>query len=138
MIIGFEEKKSESMQITYQNYFFRPTGSLIASSQRKPNKHEIAFFELNGLRHGEFTLPFGVKEVKVLEVLWNTESTVLAVWCEEMTPEGTDQGIFTPKSYGQFSNNHLLMHSFRLQCTCQCETSQWGLQAYTGILIESS
>lgn len=32
---------------------------------RKPNRHEIIFFEKNGLRHGEFTLPFGVKEVEV-------------------------------------------------------------------------
>ena len=45
--------------------FFRPSGSLIASSQRKPNKHDIIFFEKNGLKHGEFTLPFTIKEVKV-------------------------------------------------------------------------
>ena len=44
---------------------FRPTGSLIASSQRKPNKHDVVFFEKNGLTHGGFTLPFGANEVKV-------------------------------------------------------------------------
>ena len=44
---------------------YRPSGGLIATSLRKPNKHEIAFFEKNGLRHGEFTLPFGVKDVVV-------------------------------------------------------------------------
>ena len=43
----------------------RPSGNLIASTERRPNKHEVIFFEKNGLRHGEFTLPFGVKEVKV-------------------------------------------------------------------------
>ena len=66
--------------------FSRPSGSLLATSQRRPNKHDIAFFEKNGLRHGEFTLPFGVKDVKVCEVLWNLDSTVLAVWAEDLTP----------------------------------------------------
>lgn len=36
--------------------FFRTSGNLIASSQRKPNKHDVIFFEKNGLQHGEFTL----------------------------------------------------------------------------------
>ena len=40
-------------------------GNLLASSVRRPNKHEIAFFEPNGLRHGEFTLPFKTDQVKV-------------------------------------------------------------------------
>ncbi|XP_014675329.1 PREDICTED: elongator complex protein 1-like, partial [Priapulus caudatus] len=43
---------------------YEPSGNLIASSQRKPNKHDIVFFESNGLRHGEFTLPFFVDEMK--------------------------------------------------------------------------
>lgn len=45
--------------------FFRPSGSLIASTQRKPHRHEVIFFERNGLRHGEFILPFGKMETKV-------------------------------------------------------------------------
>ena len=56
----------------------------MATSQRRPNKHDIAFFEKNGLRHGEFTLPFGVIEVKVCEVTWNLDSTVLAVWAQDL------------------------------------------------------
>ena len=47
------------------DFVFRPSGSLIASSQRKPHRHEIVFFERNGLRHGEFILPFDKMEVKV-------------------------------------------------------------------------
>ena len=45
----------------------RPSGSLIASTQRKPNKHDIIFFEKNGLKHGEFSLPFTTKQVIVSE-----------------------------------------------------------------------
>ena len=43
----------------------RPTGSLIVSSQHRPNKHDVVFFEKNGLRHGDFTLPFAPKDAKV-------------------------------------------------------------------------
>lgn len=61
--------------------FHRPSGNLIVSSQRLPHRHDIVFFERNGLRHGEFTLR-GNKEHKVLEVSWNSDSTVLAIWLE--------------------------------------------------------
>lgn len=37
-------------------FFLRPSGNLISSSRRLPDKHEIIFFEKNGLRHGEFSL----------------------------------------------------------------------------------
>ena len=36
--------------------------------------------------------------LKVREVLWNNDSSVLAVWCEEMSTE--DKEEFHPKSYG--------------------------------------
>ncbi len=44
---------------------WRPAGNLIASTQRRPNRHDVVFFERNGLRHGEFTLPFGPAEAQV-------------------------------------------------------------------------
>lgn len=43
---------------------FRPSGSLIASSQRHPNKHSVVFMEKNGLLHGDFTLPFSKDQAK--------------------------------------------------------------------------
>ena len=46
-------------------FLFRPSGSLIASTQRKPHRHDVVFFERNGLKHGEFSLPFGKRQVKV-------------------------------------------------------------------------
>uniref|UniRef100_A0AAR2LJA7 Elongator complex protein 1 n=1 Tax=Pygocentrus nattereri TaxID=42514 RepID=A0AAR2LJA7_PYGNA len=62
------------------------TGSLIASTQRHPNKHSVVFMEKNGLLHGDFTLPFAKDQAKVKELLWNSDSTVLAVWLEDMNP----------------------------------------------------
>ncbi|XP_066879274.1 elongator complex protein 1-like [Kogia breviceps] len=56
----------------------RPSGSLIASTQDKPNQQDVVFFEKNGLLHGHFTLPFLKDEVKVNDLLWNADSSVLA------------------------------------------------------------
>ncbi|KAM8803480.1 elongator complex protein 1 [Rhynchonycteris naso] len=66
---------------------WKPSGSLIASTQDKPNQQDVVFFEKNGLLHGHFTLPFMKDEVKVNDLLWNADSTVLAVWLEELPME---------------------------------------------------
>ena len=69
---------------------WRPSGNLIASSQRfgfegggagRPDRHDIVFFERNGLRHGEFRLRESGR-YKVRELLWNSDSDILAVWIE--------------------------------------------------------
>ncbi|XP_017659129.1 elongator complex protein 1 isoform X2 [Nannospalax galili] len=76
---------------------WKPSGSLIASTQDKPNQQDVVFFEKNGLLHGQFTLPFLKDEVKVNDLLWNADSSVLAVWLEELQREDSS----TLKSYVQ-------------------------------------
>uniref|UniRef100_G3U3U6 Elongator complex protein 1 n=1 Tax=Loxodonta africana TaxID=9785 RepID=G3U3U6_LOXAF len=66
---------------------WKPSGSLIASTQDKPNQQDVVFFEKNGLLHGHFTLPFLKDEVKVNGLLWNADSSVLAVWLEDLQTE---------------------------------------------------
>jgi len=41
---------------------------------------------------------------QVVEVLWNLESTILAVWCEKLPPDGSSSS-FVPVSYG---NKHVV------------------------------
>jgi elongator complex protein 1 len=56
---------------------WRPSGSLIASVHRpRVGKHEIVFFERNGLRKGEFSLRD--EELVVRDLYWNADSTILA------------------------------------------------------------
>ncbi|XP_068429727.1 elongator complex protein 1 [Clinocottus analis] len=62
---------------------WKPSGSLIASTQRHPNKHSVVFMEKNGLLHGDFTLPSSREQAQVKDLLWNGDSTVLAVWLED-------------------------------------------------------
>lgn len=87
---------------------WRPSGELIASTQRfgtfegagegREGRHDVVFFERNGLRHGEFELREGGGKVaetlgqevdgclswgwdyRVQELCWNADSSLLAVW----------------------------------------------------------
>ncbi|OUM66737.1 hypothetical protein PIROE2DRAFT_40576, partial [Piromyces sp. E2] len=60
---------------------WRPSGNLIATSQRFSHKHNVIFLERNGLKHGEFTIREPLS-TKIIEVLWNFDSSVLALWME--------------------------------------------------------
>uniref|UniRef100_A0A665V896 Elongator complex protein 1 n=1 Tax=Echeneis naucrates TaxID=173247 RepID=A0A665V896_ECHNA len=82
---GILQATSEPVNGLEQALCWKPSGSLIASTQRHPNKHSVVFMEKNGLLHGDFTLPFSKDQAKVKELLWNSDSTVLAVWVEDMT-----------------------------------------------------
>ncbi|CAK8676042.1 unnamed protein product [Clavelina lepadiformis] len=68
---------SEDMAGLESPFTWKPSGSLIASTQRKAHRHDVVFFELNGLQHGEFTLPFDTQQVNVKKLEWNSDSSVL-------------------------------------------------------------
>ncbi len=81
---------------------WRPSGNLIAATQRfgfegggigKAGRHDVVFFERNGLRHGEFGIRVGDLNIdnsskaedlrwgyKVRELRWSSDSNVLALW----------------------------------------------------------
>lgn len=81
---GILQATSEAVDGLEQSLCWKPSGSLIASTQRHPNKHSVVFMEKNGLLHGDFTLPFSKDQARVKELLWNSDSTVLAVWLEDL------------------------------------------------------
>ncbi|KAJ7744686.1 pol II transcription elongation factor [Mycena metata] len=81
---------------------WRPSGNLIVGTQRfgfegggagKEGRHDVVFFERNGLRHGEFGVrvaDLGVKPgegrkwgYKVKELNWSSDSNVLGLWVEK-------------------------------------------------------
>ena len=61
---------------------WRPSGNLIASTQRCSDRVDVVFFERNGLRHGQFSLR-NPAERNILDdqmrLEWNSDSTVLAI-----------------------------------------------------------
>ncbi|KAI1321045.1 hypothetical protein EDD11_008626 [Mortierella claussenii] len=96
---------SESVDMLEHGLSWRPSGNLIASSQRLPHRHDIVFFERNGLRHGEFTLR-GTTDTIVRELAWNCDSTVLAVWLQRST--GSCIQLWTMNNYKWYLKQELL------------------------------
>ncbi|KAI7903384.1 IKI3 family-domain-containing protein [Cokeromyces recurvatus] len=95
---------------------WRPSGNLIVSSQRLPHRHDIVFFERNGLRHGEFSLreTQDMKQ-KVLEVMWNADSTVLAIWIESVINGKLQKTVqlWTSKNYHWYMKQHIVLSEER-------------------------
>ncbi|KAJ3272885.1 hypothetical protein HDV01_005208 [Terramyces sp. JEL0728] len=74
---GSLQNTSESVLNLEHTLSWRPSGNLIASTQLLPNKHDVVFFEKNGLRHGEFSLRN--IDATAHELQWNSDSTILAI-----------------------------------------------------------
>ncbi|XP_055007062.1 elongator complex protein 1 [Boleophthalmus pectinirostris] len=85
---GVLQATSEAISGLEQPLCWRPSGNLIASTQRQHNKHCVVFLEKNGLQHGDFTLPTSTSQTKVKELWWNSDSTVLALWLEDTSGAG--------------------------------------------------
>lgn len=98
---GSLQSTSEKTPGLEHSLAWRPTGSVIASTQRfgfpgggqgNKGRHDVVFYERNGLRHGEFTLPQQSKEMtdtvkpwgyRVREMAWSSDSNILAIWIEQ-------------------------------------------------------
>ncbi|KAF8339341.1 pol II transcription elongation factor [Amanita rubescens] len=114
---GALQSTSEAVGGLEHSLSWRPSGNLIAGTQRfgfegggagKKERHDVVFFERNGLRHGEFGLrvkdldlggtsskrPWGYR---VHEVLWNSESNILSLWIE--TEKGDLVQLWTIGNY---------------------------------------
>ncbi|TFK44978.1 IKI3 family-domain-containing protein [Crucibulum laeve] len=99
------QSTSEAVPGLEHSLVWRPSGNIIVGTQRfgfegggagREGRHDIVFFERNGLRHGEFTLrveDLAVKPgfdavqlrwgYKVRELAWSSDSNILAVWIEK-------------------------------------------------------
>jgi elongator complex protein 1 len=68
---------------------WRPAGNLIAGIQRLADRVDVVFFERNGLRHGQFSLRLTPEQMALsgqdIRLLWNSDSTVLAVIMPDCT-----------------------------------------------------
>jgi len=114
------QSTSEDVPGLEHTLVWRPSGNLIASTQRfgiegggagKVERHDVVFFERNGLRHGEFglrVLDIGgkFKELdsederkwgyRVKELAWSSDSNVLSVWIEH---DDGDIGMFSSRQF---------------------------------------
>lgn len=77
---------------------WRPSGSLIASTQRFTDEDgddvlNVSFFERNGLRHGEFNTRLNPYEESILDIQWSSDSAMLAFHLKDRVQ------IWTTKNY---------------------------------------
>ncbi|OCB85125.1 IkappaB kinase complex, IKAP component [Sanghuangporus baumii] len=93
---------------------WRPSGNLVASTQRfgpdgcgagREGRHDVVFFERNGLRHGDFTLR-EQGNYKVRELFWNADSEILGVWIER--EEGDVVQLWTTGNYHWYLKQEIL------------------------------
>uniref|UniRef100_A0A8C9YF06 Elongator complex protein 1 n=1 Tax=Sander lucioperca TaxID=283035 RepID=A0A8C9YF06_SANLU len=78
---GVLQATSEPINGLEQALCWKPSGNLIAITQRHPNKHSVVFMEKNGLLHGDFTLPFSKDQAKVRSAKPDSR-TVLEIYNE--------------------------------------------------------
>ena len=90
---------SEQLNGLEHSLAWKPSGSVLASTLRAPNKYEVAFLEKNGLRHGGFKLPFDVnEEVMVNYLAWNRDSDALMLTAKTLVDPSSEA---SSKSYLQ-------------------------------------
>ncbi|KAJ3203479.1 hypothetical protein HK099_001499, partial [Clydaea vesicula] len=96
---GVLQSKSEFVNEMEGVVSWKPSGNLIASCQKVGKRHDIIFFEKNGLRHGEFQLQ-EPETSKIREILWNSDSTILSILVERSgLKRSTVVLLYTTKNY---------------------------------------
>eukprot|EP00039_Didymoeca_costata_P016438 m.296180 g.296180 ORF g.296180 m.296180 type:complete len:1416 (-) comp16393_c6_seq55:75-4322(-) len=120
---------------------WRPAGNLIASSQKRHKKHEVVFYERNGLQHGSFALPFEDSKSDVISLSWNSDSTILmthiniAAGCDSAN-EGTRVQLWTMSNYHWY-----LQQEFVFDVTSSSErilASQWDIEKPNRLFLVTS
>ncbi|XP_063980475.1 elongator complex protein 1 [Diachasmimorpha longicaudata] len=82
-----------------ENLSWKPSGNLLASTQRLPNKHVTALFEKNGLKHREFSLPFLPNEIHVKKITWSPDSEILTIWGQRYNQKETFLQLWSENNY---------------------------------------
>jgi elongator complex protein 1 len=90
---------------------WRPVGNLIAGIQKFSDRVDVVFFERNGLRHGQFSLRLSPEQLRIpnqqIKLLWNLDSTVLAVVLSDCTQLWT-MGNYNWYLKHEFASSNLL------------------------------
>ncbi|XP_068622441.1 elongator complex protein 1 [Battus philenor] len=102
-ILQFTSEKQSGLE---SNLMWRPSGNLIATTQKLKNKYVVAFFEKNGLKHGEFAIPVD-SETIVEDVLWSPDSELLTLRCRS-SDDTQRLLLFTSSNYHWYLKQNLV------------------------------
>ncbi|XP_013183864.1 elongator complex protein 1 isoform X2 [Amyelois transitella] len=101
---------SEKQPGLESNLSWRPSGNVIATTQRLQDKYVVAFFEKNGLKHGEFTIPVDDK-TQVEDLVWSSDSEILALLCRDEQTNIQKILLFTTGNYHWYLKQTLEFNS---------------------------
>lgn len=107
---GELDSVSEATNGLEHNLSWRPSGSVIASTQRFKDEEgfdvlNVAFFERNGLAHGEFNTRLNPFEENVINMEWSSNSDVLALHLKDRVQ------IWTTKNYHWYLKQELFVNT---------------------------
>jgi len=74
---------SETLPGIESSFDWKPSGSFLATTQRKENEHNVTLFEMNGLKHSEFSLPCSPDELIIWKIEWSVDSSILMLVYEK-------------------------------------------------------
>lgn len=137
---------------------WRPSGNLIVGSQRfgfdgggagRDDRHDIVFFERNGLRHGEFRirpndLGLTTKAVgkqrkwgyKVRELSWSSDSNVLGIWVEQ--DEGDIVQLWTTGNYHWYLKQEISAPVSSAGRPCRFTSVAWHPEQALRLILTTS
>lgn len=89
---------SEKQQGLESNLSWRPSGNVIATTQKINDKYLISFFEKNGLKHGEFDIPVNPNTI-VEDIIWSSDSEILTLQCRDTETNMQTLLLYTSGNY---------------------------------------
>lgn len=101
---------SEKQQGLESNLVWRPSGNVIATTQRLHNKYMVSFFEKNGLKHGGFDLNLNTT-TQVESILWSSDSEILTLQCKDFATNTQTLFLYTAGNYHWYLKQTLLFKS---------------------------
>ncbi|CAH0588039.1 unnamed protein product [Chrysodeixis includens] len=101
---------SEKQQGLESNLQWRPSGNVIATTQKVNEKHILSFFEKNGLKHGEFDIPINSNTI-VEDITWSSDSEILTLQCKDLEKNSQLLLLFTTGNYHWYLKQTLVFNS---------------------------
>ncbi|CAG4944114.1 unnamed protein product [Parnassius apollo] len=106
---GHLQYTSENQIGLESNLSWRPSGNLIATTQKTNEKYVVAFFEKNGLKHGECIIPVNSKSI-VEDLLWSSDSEILTLQCKSLENGVQKLYLYTTSNYQWYLKQILIFH----------------------------
>ncbi|XP_063627184.1 putative elongator complex protein 1 [Cydia splendana] len=109
---GHLQYTSEKQPGLEANLSWRPSGNVIATTQKINDNYVVAFFEKNGLKHGGFDIPVDA-QTEVQDLAWSSDSEIIALQCYNKGTSSHSLLLFTTGNYHWYLKQTLTFNSYQ-------------------------